>query len=176
MWALLIPLGVGWLICYPMTRTQARSGSTVARQCTPFHEEVFLRAMQSHRPSAILRVAQCFEDQGFDPSYARRLRLRASLPSRSLAWRMAAERVFRKALASDNAEAVKAVAEAFAGHGLTNAAKMLFELSRGLEMASELESVEMQLEESEEETEEETELEPEPEVKTRIAEEGSAGA
>lgn len=177
MLAVLIPVGIVVIIARWSNGTTSR---TVAREVTPDHRDVFLRAMHSRSPTAILTVARAFDAQAYDASYSQRLQARARLPARSSAWRLQAEAVFRKALLSDNPEAVQAVATAFASQGLTNASRMLFELARGLELSQELSEVEMQLEEPEEGTSElpqseaiAVEPEPEPEVKTRIADEGS---
>lgn len=85
---------------------------------------------------------------------------------------MQLEAIFRKALTSQNSEAVRKVATAFAHHGLTHGSKMLFDVARGLDLAAELQDVEMILEEEQEE-QETFPAEPEPEVKTRIADETS---
>jgi hypothetical protein len=145
MLALLIPVGIGCVLY--LTRTGRKVASPLPRECSPAHEEVFVRAMHSSRPKAILCVAQAFDAEGFDPSYGVRLRARASLPSRSLQWKAAVESVFRKALASGNPEAVQAVAEAFAAQGLMCSARILFELAESLERVREIEEVEMVLEE-----------------------------
>jgi hypothetical protein len=176
MLALLIPVGLVVLLTrWPIGQRKASPVTEIFAG----HEEIFLRAMQSRAPTAILAVAKAFDAQGCDPSYSERLRQRARLPGRSIAWHRQVESIFRKALASDNPEAVKAVAIAFASQGLTHSSRMLFELSRALEMSQELAEVEMKLEEEEQPSTEEAqatepEPEPEPETKTRIADEGTS--
>ena len=166
MWILAIPIGLGFLLW------GRKPSFRRVRTCTPAYEDIFVRAMHSRRPSIILQVAEQFDAQGFDPSYGERLRRRARLPALSPGARMQLEAIFRKALTSQNSEAVRKVATAFAHHGLTHGSKMLFDVARGLDLAAELQDVEMILEEEQEE-QETFPAEPEPEVKTRIADETS---
>lgn len=168
MFALLIPVGVYGLVRVLLSgRTEKRVATR--RECSSAHEEVFLRAMHSCQPSAILQVAQAFDISGYSPTYSQKLRARAALATRSDAWKRAVEDIFRKALASDNPEVVQIVAEAFAAQGLMHCARILYELSESLSKAQGLEEVEMVLEE--EAPQEQSLPEPEPAQRVRVADE-----
>jgi hypothetical protein len=94
-------------------------------ELTPRRKLIFTRAMESVKePAELIKLSDAFAGEGF-AAQAALLRQRAGLrqlPPETQAKRRAA---FRKAMASDNPDAIKRIAGAFEGVGSIDAAKIL---------------------------------------------------
>jgi hypothetical protein len=104
-------------------------------EMTPRRRLIYTRAMESIKtPADLNTLADSFAGEGLHTE-ANMLRKRASL--RSLPPQLAESRrvILRKAMASDNVQAIRDIASQFANQGSTDAAKMLFNHAIAVEAA-----------------------------------------
>lgn len=104
---------------------------------TPEREAVYNAALNAKPPLApekLRELAKAFESEGL-AEQADLLRKRADLRDAPKEVKKARREVFKKALRSDNPEAVKNVSEAFKGAGATGMASQLDQHAKALKMA-----------------------------------------
>jgi hypothetical protein len=118
---------LGGIVAHQMTKPKA--------EMTPRRALIYTRAMESIKtPADLNQLADSFASEGLHVQ-ANMLRKRAAL--RNLPPAIAAQRrlIFRKAMCSDNAQAIRNVGSQFAEQGSTDAAKMLFAHATAVEVA-----------------------------------------
>ena len=136
---MLVPLivGLGVLAVFKGKTKESKQG-----QMTAERTELFQSALNSAvlQPPHLEKLADAFQQQGL-PAEAMLLRKRARLRGMSPQEKEQRKAIFRKALASNNPDAIEQVAAVYEGQGATGSAKRLREHAIGLRTAGRIKPV-----------------------------------